>query len=262
MIGGMKTVLLVTADAALHSRLLAVLTDALRFERGVAAHSLLEACQCTNADVALVDLAIPDAANSLNWGHWKICHPNTRLAVLFDAQTQHGLQLACAAGAIGVFPRDVDCELLAERLRDVAHGIRVLPNVEFLANMQAGAPKMLPPPQPVNEVNRLRIDAAQRMASVGDKTITLSPLECKLLNYLAANANRAAPNGELLEIVWQCSSQAGGKAAQVKNCIKRLRQKIEPDPGHPRYLVTVRTGGYRLAFEPVGLDNEAPPKAV
>ena len=262
MIGGMKTVLLVTADAALHTRLLAVLTDALGFERSVAAHSLLEACQCTNADVALVDLAIPDAANSLEWGHWKICHPNTRLAVLFDAQTQHVLQLACAAGAIGIFPRGVDCELLVERLRDVAHGIHVWPNVEFPATMQAGAPKMLPPPQLDDGANRMRLNTAQRMASVGDRTITLSPLECKLLNYLAANTDRAAPTRELLQAVWQCSSQADGKAAQVKNCIKRLRQKIEPDPGYPRYLMTVRRGGYRLAFEPVGIDNEAPPKAV
>ncbi len=258
----MKTVLLVTADAALLTRLLAVLTDALRFERGVAAHSLLEACQCTSADLALVDLAIPDAANSLGWGHWKICHPNTRLAVLFDAQTQHGLHLACAAGAIGFFPRKFDSNLLAERLRDVAHGIHVWPNVEFPATMQAGAPKMLPPSQPSDGANRMRLIAAQRMASVGDKTITLSPLECKLLKCLAANANRAAPTRELLEIVWQCSSRAGGKAAQVKNCIKRLRQKIEPDPGHPRYLVTVRRGGYRLTFEPIGVDNETPPKAV
>ncbi len=258
----MQTALLVTGDAAYQDLLAAAVHDALGAPEYLVAANLLEACRYVAADLLVVDLAVPDACDSLCWGHLKRTHPDARLAVFFDADTEYALHLACAAGAIGVFPRDVDCELLVERLRDVAHGFRVLPNVEFLATMQAGAPKMLPPPQPVNGANRMRLNTAQRMASVGDKMITLSPLECKLLNYLAANANRAVLNGELLEIVWQCSSRAGGKAAQVKNCIKRLRQKIEPDPGHPRYLVTVRRGGYRLTFEPIGVDNETPPKAV
>lgn len=258
----MKTILIVATDPGYRASLACIVTSAFERTRIIESGYLFDACEHQGADLALVDLAIPDANGSLCWGHWRICHPAARLAVFFDADTEYALHLACAAGAIGIFPRGVGCNLLVERLRDVAHGIHVLPNVEFPATMQAGAPKMLRPSQPSDGANRMRLNTAQRMASVGDKTITLSPLECKLLNYLAANVNRAVPNGELLEIVWQCSSQADGKAAQVKNCIKRLRHKIEPDPGHPRYLVSVRRGGYRLAFEPVGIDDETPPKAV
>ncbi len=97
--------LLVTADAALHTRLLAVLTDALRFERGVATHSLLEACQHLDADLLVVDLVVADASNSLCWGYVRRRHPNARLAVLFDEHCDHALHLACAAGAIGYAPR-------------------------------------------------------------------------------------------------------------------------------------------------------------
>ncbi|MGH2592543.1 MAG: winged helix-turn-helix domain-containing protein [Anaerolineae bacterium] len=65
-----------------------------------------------------------------------------------------------------------------------------------------------------------------------------------MLAYLARNRDRPVSSAELLEVVWHISIGKGGTIAQVKNCIKRLRQKIEPDVKHPRYVQSRRGWGY------------------
>ena len=95
-------------------------------------------------------------------------------------------------------------------------------------------------------IGLLSIDASARCARLMGQAVSLTALELDLLVYLARHADRPVSVWELLRQVWQCRSQLGGTAAQVKNCVKRLRQKIEPDPKRPCYLLTVRGHGYRL----------------
>jgi DNA-binding response OmpR family regulator len=66
--------------------------------------------------------------------------------------------------------------------------------------------------------------------------IHLTPLEFDVLAHLARKRGRWVSATELLEAVWQTPANKGGTTAQVKNCIKRIRQKIEPDEERPRYL--------------------------
>ena len=70
--------------------------------------------------------------------------------------------------------------------------------------------------------------------------------EIDLLRYLAANAERPVSRDELLNKVWGYARNAGIETRTVDIHIAKLRRKIEPDPGTPRYLVTVRGAGYRL----------------
>ena len=75
-------------------------------------------------------------------------------------------------------------------------------------------------------------------------TFRLTLLEAMLLKLLVQNAGRVVSKGEILEKVWNVSPDTATRA--VDNFIVRLRKYVEPDPGAPRHLHTVRGAGYRL----------------
>lgn len=77
--------------------------------------------------------------------------------------------------------------------------------------------------------------------------LAVSPLEYKLLVYLGQNLGRVISTDELLENVWGCAT--GGSERQVKNCIWRLRRKIEPDCDKPMYVVAARGRGYYMPMQ-------------
>ena len=68
----------------------------------------------------------------------------------------------------------------------------------------------------------------------------------ELLQYLNANAQRPVSREELLNKVWGYDRHAGIETRTVDIHVAKLRRKIEPDPGDPVHLVTVRGAGYRL----------------
>ncbi len=76
------------------------------------------------------------------------------------------------------------------------------------------------------------------------RKITLTPIEYRLLHYLMSNAGRVLTHDQLLATVWGYEHE--GYANQVAVYVRRLRSKIEPDPAHPKYLVTVRGVGYKF----------------
>ncbi len=92
----------------------------------------------------------------------------------------------------------------------------------------------------------LTIDLQAQKVTRWNKPIHLTPLEFKVIACLARQPDRPTGLNELLNMVWLASPKQGGTLAQVHNCIKRLRQKIEPDPQHPRYLLSERGWGYYL----------------
>ena len=77
--------------------------------------------------------------------------------------------------------------------------------------------------------------------------VELSKTEQKLLRLLVENRGRTLPRELLLEKVWDGGEFVDENTLTVT--VRRLREKIEPDPSHPRYLVTVRGLGYRLLKE-------------
>jgi two-component system alkaline phosphatase synthesis response regulator PhoP len=73
--------------------------------------------------------------------------------------------------------------------------------------------------------------------------------ETDLLRYLLTNRDRVVTREELLEKVWEYPNAKGVETRTVDNYIVRLRQKVEPDPAHPRVVVTVRGRGYRYGWD-------------
>jgi two-component system OmpR family response regulator len=94
----------------------------------------------------------------------------------------------------------------------------------------------------------LDIDFAAREVLVDGKRQTLTAHEYELLCALARNAGRVLTRDQLLEqMKGEQADEAFDRSIDVH--VSRLRQKIEPDPRHPRYVKTVRGAGYLLARE-------------
>jgi|SRR5579859_3404264 len=93
-------------------------------------------------------------------------------------------------------------------------------------------------------VGPLNIDTLHNTVSLYGKIIQLTPTEGKLLTLLAANANTVCPARQIVVHVWGFGDT--GDAVLIKTHIYHLRQKIEPDPTNPRYILTVPGIGYTL----------------
>jgi DNA-binding response OmpR family regulator len=91
----------------------------------------------------------------------------------------------------------------------------------------------------------LTIDLGRGIVLRGEHEILLSPTEYRLLVYLAHHPDLALTRTQILENVWGYS--AGAENERIVNVqIRRLREKIEPDPERPSLILTVPGIGYRL----------------
>ncbi len=101
-----------------------------------------------------------------------------------------------------------------------------------------------PMPQLMVKVGDLAIDFAQRCVMLSSQEIGLTPMEYRLLAYLAQNVGRVVTQDSLLEQVW--GDEYVGKSHLLQVYMNRLRRKIEADPTHPQRLKTTIGVGYRL----------------
>ena len=98
--------------------------------------------------------------------------------------------------------------------------------------------------QPVLNFDGLVVDPNKREARVGDKPVTLTAREFDLLHYLASSPGRVYTRDHLMETVWGYTFAAETSTVTVH--MRRLREKIEPEPASPRYLQTVWGVGYKF----------------
>lgn len=89
----------------------------------------------------------------------------------------------------------------------------------------------------------LAIDFGQRVIFAGDREYPLTPTEVTLLHLLLRNADQVVPTRVLISRVWPLQDVY---EETLRVHMHRLRQKVEPDPSHPRYLLTVRGVGYQF----------------
>jgi two-component system response regulator RegX3 len=80
----------------------------------------------------------------------------------------------------------------------------------------------------------------------GQEELSFTRREMEVLEYLSTHSERPVPREELLTKVWGYARNLDLETRTVDIHIAKLRRKIEPDPGEPRYLITVRGAGYRL----------------
>jgi DNA-binding response OmpR family regulator len=93
-----------------------------------------------------------------------------------------------------------------------------------------------------------RVDLAAFTIVRGAVTHTLSPKEAGMLRLLRQRAGRAVPRAEFLREVWGGVPFVGDRT--IDTHMLNLRQKVEADHKHPRFLLTVHGVGYRLVEPP------------
>jgi two-component system KDP operon response regulator KdpE len=115
---------------------------------------------------------------------------------------------------------------------------------ELLARMRAALRHQLQVhgERPVFKIDELSVDLVRRIVKVGDKEVKLSPKEYDLLRLLVQHAGKVLTHKFLLSELW-------GEAVDpqlLRVYVRQLRQRIEPDPERPHYILTETGIGYRL----------------
>jgi DNA-binding response OmpR family regulator len=179
-------------------------------------------------DILLLDAALPDRAGSPTLA---------RLREYSDAPTivlGQGEESECVRaldlGAMDYLAKPFGIQELLARVRAA---------LRHAAHVQTGFPDA------IVHSGELSIDFAQHLVCMADRPIQLSRTEYKLLRVLAQHAGRVLSHELLLERVW--GPGYGQEVEFLWVYVRRLRRRIEPDPRHPRYILTVPGVGYRLA---------------
>jgi DNA-binding response OmpR family regulator len=93
-------------------------------------------------------------------------------------------------------------------------------------------------------VGPIALDRAQREVMIDGSPVRLTFSEFELLDALMTDPGRLLNRQELLRAIWGDSAYRDPRAIDVH--IRHLREKLEPEPDKPRYILTVRGAGYRL----------------
>jgi len=224
----MKLRILIVEDDASLAR---VLRDNLAFEgfdvECVAdGNAAVNAARTFNPDLAILDVMLPGRDG------FELCgllrRGGATPVILLTARSQKADKLkGLALGADDYVTKPFDIEELIARVQAVLR--RARPAVERVA------------------LGDVSVDLMQRLVTRGSAEVKLTHLEFELLRYLLERQGRVVFRHELLREIWGYPDVPGTRS--VDNAIARLRKKIEPDPGRPRYLHTVRGDGYSITPE-------------
>jgi DNA-binding response OmpR family regulator len=92
----------------------------------------------------------------------------------------------------------------------------------------------------------LMIDRGRGQVWRGKRLLTLTPTEFRLLVFLSQHPAQALSRAQIINAVWGYAADVDSERA-VNVHIRRLREKVEPDPGNPSLILTVPGVGYRLS---------------
>jgi two-component system KDP operon response regulator KdpE len=97
--------------------------------------------------------------------------------------------------------------------------------------------------RPLFKLGDLSVDLVRRIVKKGDVVVKLSPKEYELLRVMVQYAGRVLTHKFLLKELWAAPIDS----QYLRVYVRQLRQKIEPDPERPRYILTETGVGYRLS---------------
>jgi DNA-binding response OmpR family regulator len=129
---------------------------------------------------------------------------------------------------------------------------------QLLARIQAAARRAVSVSGPMNgssiTIGPISLDVSRHEVSRNGARMRLTPTESRLLHLLLTHAGQVLTTDTIIERVWGYNEV--GDSGLVKTHIRHLRQKVEPDPGSPRYLLTVPGVGYTFS-PPVSVESHA-----
>lgn len=194
------------------------------------AHEALQAAALRPPDAVILDLALPDGSGV------EVCRSlrewTDAPVIVVSALDAEGDKIAALdAGADDYVTKPYAVGELLARLR---------------AALRRGAAPGGTTPQVV--FGDVAVDLARRDVTRSGAPIHLTPREYELLAELARHAGRVLTHATLLRTIW--GPTFVGETHYLRVQMASLRQKLEPEPARPRYLVTETGVGYRLRLEP------------
>lgn len=116
---------------------------------------------------------------------------------------------------------------------------------ELLARLRAALRRSVPLPEtPIVETASFTVDLAAHVVTTPSGNPHLTPTEWRLLEVLVRQPGRLVTQRQLLEAVWGRGYEKESQYLRVY--MSQLRRKLEPEPGHPRHLLTEPGVGYRF----------------
>ncbi|HXA56874.1 MAG TPA: response regulator transcription factor [Candidatus Acidoferrum sp.] len=185
----------------------------------------LEVVRRERVDLVLLDLNLP-GISGLETCREIRASSDVPIIMLTVHNTEHDKVQALDAGADDYVVKPFGSEELMARIRAA---LRRSSSAEAL---------------PTFETPELKIDFAKRAVTVHGNNVRLTPKEFELLRHLVANQGKALPHRRLLQAVW--GPDYGEETEYLRVFINQLRKKVEPDPSHPRYILTEPWLGYRF----------------
>jgi two-component system, OmpR family, response regulator len=109
---------------------------------------------------------------------------------------------------------------------------------------RASATRVNGGPRDVISSHGLTIDLGRRAVEIEGRSVQLTYVEFELLRTLAGHPGRVYSRRMLLESLWGAADYREPRTIDVH--VRHLREKLEPDPAEPEYILTVRGVGYRF----------------
>ena len=187
----------------------------------------LEAIAHYRPDLMLLDLGLPGMSGL------EVCkrvrsQSNLPIIVLSVKDTERDKVLALDLGADDYVSKPFG-------MNEVLARIRVA--LRHAAQVESGT-------EPIFTAGPLQVDFAQRLVQVNNQEVKLTPTEYDLLKALIKNKGKIMTRHMLLSQVW--GTGYGTESHYLHVYIGQLRRKIEPDPAHPRFILTISGVGYRF----------------
>src|SRR5437667_1296585 len=188
----------------------------------------LEAISHYRPDLMLLDLGLP-GISGLEVTKRVREQSNLPIIVLSVKDAERDKVQALDLGADDYVPKPFGIDEVLARIR-VA--------LRHTAKVQAGT-------EPIFTTGPLKVDFAQRLVTAQGQEIMLTPTEYDLLKAVIKNQGKIMTRHMLLSQVW--GTGYGAEAHYLHVYIGQLRRKIEPDPAHPRFILTIPGVGYRFS---------------
>src|SRR5260221_565119 len=187
----------------------------------------LEAISLHRPDLILLDLGLP-SMSGLEVIKRVRAQSNLPIIVLSVKDTERDKVLALDLGADDYVSKPFS-------MNEVLARIRVA--LRHAAQVGSGT-------EPIFTAGPLKVDFAQRLVQVNGKEVKLTPTEYDLLKALIKNSGKIMTRQMLLSQVW--GTGYGAESHYLHVYIGQLRRKIEPDPTHPRFILTISGVSYRF----------------
>lgn len=191
----------------------------------------LESIRSQCPDIILLDLGLPDISGNQIIKEVRTW-TSTPIIVISARSTEREKVIALDQGADDYITKPFGTSELLARIRaSLRHSNRMYTeNPLYIRPYQHG---------------ELTLDFSKRLLTIGSKEVHLTPIEYKIVAYLAQNSGKVITYASILSNVWGPFVDDDNKILRVN--MANIRRKIEEDPAQPRFIFTEVGVGYRMA---------------